>query len=256
MARGPLPDELSTSRVTKLDDGFVRLGDEDTPYTLIGGREKRDRATTIHNERSQTDQDTDERTNEPVTRNIERWQNNVWEYDFPFVDTIPHSRLVKRAENIAERAVGLEYVDVIRYDVDFDDPHVRGRFWLSPPAIELCTNPNDFLGYRKGPALAHEVGHAFYTGIELGGTFADTTIDIFRTTTQEEHARKLAVRLHGPFVDAPPGLQDSREHPRELFADVFAARVIEPQAAARIGPAAVNRIEEILKNNLSESPFT
>lgn len=255
MARGPLPDDVSDSRITELDDGFSRLGDTDTPYTLVSGQEKRDKAITIHNERSVSDQNTDERTNEPVTRDLEQWQNNLWKYDFPFVDTVPHSRQVERATLIADLAFDLGYLDEISDGVDFDDPHVRGRFWQHPPEIELRANPDDFLGFRKGPALAHELGHAFYAGIGLGSTFADTATDIFRTTKQEEHARSLAVRLHGPFIDAPPGLQDHREHPRELFADVFAARVIEPEAARRNGPAAVKRVEAILKEQAPQYPF-
>jgi hypothetical protein len=256
MSRGPpLPHDHSDPRLVELADGFTRLGHEDTPYTLLNGHDTRERAAAIHAERPSSDQQTDEKTNEPVTRDVDIWTANLWDYDVPFVDTIPHAEQLARAETIADLAFDLGYIVDITHGVAFDHPQRRGRFWENPDEIETRADPADFLGFRKGPALAHELGHAFYKGAGLAREFYDASSTLFDTDEQEADARALSVRLHGPFADAPPGFRDEREHPTELFADVFAARVIEPAAARRVGPTAVDRIESLLDESIHQSPF-
>jgi hypothetical protein len=256
MSRGPpLPLDASDSRIEKLDDGFTRLGDEDTPYTLIGGTERREEAADIHADRPSSDQEVDEKTNEPVVRDVEKWAGDLWELDFPFVDTIPHDDQLARAQRVADLAFELGYLDDATHGVKFTNPQRRGKFWQRPPEIETRADPDDFLGFRKGPALAHELGHAFYTGADLDREFHDARSLVFETEEQEREARQISVRLHGPFSDAPPGFMDEREHPTELFADVFAARVIEPEAARREGPTAVDRVEALLASTSRRSPF-
>jgi hypothetical protein len=256
MSRGPpLSLDISNTHIRELDDGFVRLGDTDTPYTLLDGDEKRKRAATIHAERSDSDRMMDEKTNEPITRELDLWKDDPWMYDFPFIDTIPHEEQLDRAKIVADLAFDLEYIVDITHEVDFDNPERRGRFWENPNEIETRADPDDFLGFRKGPALAHELGHAFYSGSGLDCEFHDASVTVFETNQEEAHARKLSIRLHGPFADSPPGFVDEREHPTELFADVFAARVIEPETARRVGPKAVDRIESLLDAIPRRSPF-
>lgn len=256
MMRGPpLSLDESSTQIKELDDGFVRLGDTDTPYTLVYGDEKRKRAAAIHAERSDSDRMTDERTNESITRELGIWEDDPWEYDFPFIDTVPHEKQFDRAKIVADLAFELGYIVDITFEVDFDNPKRRGRFWGHPNEIEIRADPDDFLGFRKGPALAHELGHAFYSGSGLDCGFHNTSSTIFETDQEEAHARKLSTRLHGPFAESPPGFMDEREHPTELFADVFAARVIEPAAARRVGPSAVDRIESLLDQIPQRSPF-
>lgn len=238
MSRGPpLPLDASDPRIEKLDDGFTRLGGEDTPYTLIEGADRREKAAEIHADRPSSDQEVDEKTNEPVVRDVDEWAADLWELDFPFVDTIPHEEQRERAGKVADLAFELGYLEDVTHGVAFANSQRRGKFWQGPPEIETRADPDDFLGFRKGPALAHELGHAFYTGAGLNREFHDASSLVFETDQQERGARQLSVRLHGPFSDAPQGLIDEREHPTELFADVFAARVIEPEAARREGRA-------------------
>lgn len=256
MSRGPpLPLDSSDPRIDDLDDGFTRLGDEDTPYTLIDGEEQREAAAVIHADRPSSDQEVDEKTNEPVTRDVDEWASNLWDLDFPFVDTIPHDEQFARAQQVADLAFYLGYLEAVTHGVEFSNPQRRGKFWQQPSEIETRADPDDFLGFRKGPALAHELGHAFYTGAGLDREFHDARSRVFETDQQEREARHLSVRLHGPFSDAPPGFMDERKHPTELFADVFAARVIEPEAARREGPAAVGRVESLLSSSSRRSPF-
>ena len=72
-----------------LADGFERLGSDDTPFTPRRGEEKRDRAATIHHQRDTDERMDDERSNEPISRDVSEWEQNLLAFDFPFVDTIP-----------------------------------------------------------------------------------------------------------------------------------------------------------------------
>ncbi|WP_152420313.1 hypothetical protein [Halococcus thailandensis] len=81
----------------------------------------------------------------------------------------------------------------------------------------------------------------------------------FRTRSQQEQAESLSLRLYGPFHEATGPFVDYRLGDEELFAAVFTSRIIEPTAARRNAPQAVDRIEEIVtatvptlfdKNNL------
>ena len=54
MSRFPSPTlaDRIDGRIQELEDGFVRLGDEDTPFTLQGGRESVEEIQQLHTERS------------------------------------------------------------------------------------------------------------------------------------------------------------------------------------------------------------
>lgn len=150
------------ARVQDLADGFERLGDQDTPFTLRGGGTKRDRAQTLHNDREQSVQQMDEESNEPVTRDLAKWRAEMEQFDFPFVDTIPIAEHRRRADQVADVALDEEVVDRIDRDVDFADPTIRGKYWRGVKLIEVTAEPDDFPGFREGIVLAHELGHAFY----------------------------------------------------------------------------------------------
>jgi hypothetical protein len=139
-------------------------------------------------------------------------------------------------ENVAER---------IDRDVAFQDETVRGKYWRGIGLIEVGTDADDFPGFQTGVVLAHEVGHAFYdawtpdSGIEEHAR-------LFRTTDEQEQARALSERLHGPMIVTDGPFVDYREgSDEELAAAVFASRIVEPMAAQRIAPDAVRRLEEV-----------
>lgn len=76
MSRFPSPalaDRLD-DRIQELDDGFVRLGDEDTPFTLREGGESLEQAQQLHSKREEGERERDEESNEPVTRNLSEWR--------------------------------------------------------------------------------------------------------------------------------------------------------------------------------------
>lgn len=241
-------------RIRELDDGFERLGDQDTPFTLRNGGETLDRAQQLHNEREAPERERDEESNEPITRTVSEWRENMIELDFPFVDTIPLEEQRNRAEQVAELAVAEGVVNRIEREVGFRDDTVRGKYWRGVGLIELGTDPDDFPGFQAGVVLSHELGHAFYD-IWSPDSGIEEQDRLFRTTAQVEQARALSERLHGPMVEPDGPFVDYRwGSDEELAAAVFASRIIEPMAAQRIAPDAVSRLEDVF-GGLSERLF-
>ena len=246
--------EQMDERVQRLDDGFVRLGDEDTPFTLQEGGESLVQAQQLHSNRKESERKRDEESNEPVIRNISEWREKMLELDFPFVDTIPVDEQRRRAEQVAELALNENIIDTIERDVAFEYETVRGKYWRGVQLIEIGTDSQDFPGFRAGVVLAHEVGHAFYdmwspeSGIEEQPR-------LFRTAEEKNQARMLSERLHGPMMKTDGPFVDYRKgSDEELAAAVFASRIVEPTAAQRIAPEAVIRLEDIF-GKLSENLF-
>lgn len=101
--------------------------------------------------------------------------------------------------------------------------------------------------------LAHETGHAFHVGVRRlnrKAGFDEEFEEVFETEEQQEHAIELSERLRGPIPDSPSGFRDYRLGESELFADVFASLIIEPEAARRVGPEAVGRVEGLLGSEI------
>ena len=256
MSRFPSPTlaDRIDDRIQEREDGFVRLGDEDTPFTLQGGGESLGEAQQLHNERDERERERDEESNEPVTRTVSEWRADMMGLDFPFVDTIPLDEQRSRANQVAELATDEDVVDRIDRDVAFQSDTVRGKYWRGVGSIEIGTDSDDFPGFQAGVVLAHEVGHAFYDAWS-----PDSGIEehprLFRTTDETEQAVALSERLHGPMVETDGPFVDYRKgSDEELAAAVFASRIIEPTAAQRIAPDAVRRLEEVF-GDLSDNLF-
>jgi hypothetical protein len=256
MSRFPSPAHADRidERIQTLDDGFERLGDEDTPFTLRKGGESLEKAKQLHSEREVSERKRDEESNEPVTRMLSEWRADMMGLDFPLVDTIPLDEQRNRANQVAELAVEEGFVDQIDRNVAFRDETVRGKYWRGIKLIEIGADPEDFPGFREGIVLAHELGHAFY-----GAWSPDSGIEeqprLFQSETQKTQARALSERLHGPFIETDGPFVDYRQgSDEELAAAVFASRIIEPMAAQRIAPDAVQRLEEVY-GELSEKLF-
>lgn len=248
--------DTSESLVEELDDGFERLGPEDTPFTLRRGFERRRRAEAIHEERDRDDQRADESSNETITRNLETWERDLWTFDFPFVDTVPSEELAARAQAVAEAGRDLGFVDLLDTDAEIEASDVNGYFKPGSRVIAVDADDDDFLGYRTGPVLAHEVGHAFHVGVNRlnsKGGFEAETETVFETTEQRHDAIALSERLRGPIPESPSGVRSYRLREAELFADVFATMVVEPEAARRCGPEAVQRVTDLVGELLPDT---
>ncbi|WP_152420312.1 hypothetical protein [Halococcus thailandensis] len=119
------------SQVETLADGFERLGPDDTPFTLRGGEEKRDRAATIHHQRDTNERTDDEQSNEPVSRDVSEWKQNLRTLDFPFIDTIPCETYLDRAWQAAAAVQEHGLIEEVHCNVRFEDPNLHGKFGSS-----------------------------------------------------------------------------------------------------------------------------
>lgn len=201
MSRFPSPAhaERIDERIQKLNDGFERLGDEDTPFTLRKGGESLERAKQLHSEREASERKRYEESNEPVTRTLSEWRADMIGLDFPFVDTIPIDEQRNRANQIAELAVEEGFVDRIDRDVDFRDETVRGKHWRGVGLIEISTDSEDFPGFREGGCPCARTGTCLLRGVGSGqwhrratatlptGDRKDTGAGNFRTTPWAIH---------------------------------------------------------------------
>jgi hypothetical protein len=237
------------NNIIELEDGFERYGDRDSPFLIRGGGEKRVEAESIHRDRDQVARREDELTNEPVTRDLEEWENNIDDLDFPHVDSIPHDILEDRAQRAANVALGTGIVDDIDNDADIEGETRYGTYWSGYNEIKLDTDDSPLLSCRRGPVLAHEVGHAVYDKLDPG-TGIDPGIKVFETTAQREEAENIARRLHGPFIQPDADqLKDVELTEIELFAYVFESICIEADAALREAPNAVSRVDRLLSRD-------
>lgn len=249
--------DYSKGQVWSVDHGFKRLGKMSTPFTLLGG-DKRPQAKEIHSDRPKSEQQADEDSNEPVTTEFGEWEGDLEGLDYPGVDTIPHEKLLKRAQEVLASAEALDFVNTVEMPADIYDPQCKGEFKKVPKKIRVDTDPDDFLGYRQGPVLAHETGHAFDVGVgnhgELAG-YDEREREVFDTQEALQQAKKISERLRGTIPSGVGDYTSYREGREELFADVFASMVIEPEAAVREGPEAVRCVSENLENYLEDYPF-
>lgn len=243
MSRLPYAPNRIDPQTRVLDDGFERLGPEDTPFTLRQGFQKRERARDVHERRNVGERERDEQSNEPITRSVSEWERNLKELDFPFVDTILAEERQNRAGNAAVAALNNGFVETIDRGVDFTDDDIRGKHWPGERLIEIGTDPDDFPGFRRGIVLAHEIGHAFYEAWTPASGMIEHP-DMFNTGRQVRQAEAISERLQGPILDPDGPFEDYRRADSELTTQVFASRVVEPESAGRIAPAAVERLEE------------
>lgn len=227
-----------------LADGFERLGPDDTPFTLREGEKKRDRAATIHQQRDTDERMDDERSNEPISRDVSEWEQNLLALDFPFVDTISRETYLDRAWQAATAAQEHGLIEGVQCNVRFADPNLHGKFWPGIAEIELAPERDYFPGYAPGPTLAHEVSHSVYAAWTPDAGFEHGQ-QAFRTQSQQQQAESLSLRLYGPFHEATGPFVDYRLGDEELFAAVFTSRIIEPMAARQNAPQAIDRVEEI-----------
>lgn len=244
------------SRLVELGDGFEQYGSVESPFTLRGRSDSQAAAEEIHAERESEKRQEDEATNEAIQRDVEIWSADLWAYDFPFVDTIPTDELLRRAQSAADEGLQRGFINSLDVDANIPTDGEKGHFRPGSKTVNIDTDGDEVLGYRKGPTLAHEVGHAFHIGVmqlnQRPGYERDVE-RVFETETQQEEAITLSERLRGSFSNAPSDYRDYRLGEEELFADVFALLMIEPSAARRIGPEAVGRVEGIIGELLPET---
>lgn len=74
MSRFPSPTlaDRIDDRIQELEDGFTRLGDADTPFTLREGGESLEQPRQLRSERETSERERAEEANEPVTSTVSK----------------------------------------------------------------------------------------------------------------------------------------------------------------------------------------
>ena len=251
-------DHFEDGLVEELDDGFERLGVVESPFTLrippeATVPEKVQEARRLHADRPRDERRQDKLRSDPVTRDFDLWKDNMDEYDFPGVDTLSQTIQQKRVEAAADIAQSLFNLSSINRGVPFDDPKVRGRYWATPPTIELRTTETDFPGWTYPCVLAHELGHTADNQVKYWrGFYSEGNLEsdsLFKTQTQLRQARTLSERLRGEITESDiPGAQNYRETKSEKAADAFAALILEPDRTRQRTPAIATRLETVFED--------
>ena len=250
-------DNFDSDQIVDLDDGFQRLGDQESPFTLRPHPDKeipkQQHAQEIHDQRPKAERLRDEARHEPITRDLDEWRNNKNTRDFPGVDTVApelRQQRAKAAEEVARSSFGLQSVE---RNVDFADSDVRGRYFRGVGKIETNTADDDFPGWGKAATLAHEVGHAVDDNVEVKTGFASERGEVFNTEQQKQEAEQLSERVRGSIPEPDePRFKSYRRKTKEKTADTFVSMVIEPERSEEVAPDATNQVESVFDGFFDE----
>ena len=197
----------------------------------------RQEAIAEHAERTEEARQADESFNAPIMLDEETWARNKDEYDYPGVDTIPRSRKLERARDVAARAKEAGFLSSIQADTDAtEDYRARGKFSFGKIGVDTS--------FRQAEdTLAHELGHAIDAGTDRpsgadarGDVEGDSIFDDDEVLAQ---AQSISEQRRGRELDT-----DYLESQNEVFADLAAEAIINPRRAKKEAPDAVRALNE------------
>jgi len=197
----------------------------------------RQEAIAEHAERTEEARQADESFNAPVMLDEDTWARNKEEYDYPGVDTIPRSRKLERARDVAASAKEAGFLNGIQADTDAtDDFRARGKFSFGQIGVDTS--------FRQAEdTLAHELGHAIDAGTgRPSGADARGEVDgesIFDDEEVLEQARTVSEQRRGRELDS-----DYLESQNEIFADLVAEATINPRRAKKEAPDAMRALND------------
>lgn len=202
----------------------------------VSGPDRRE-AIAEHAERSEESRQADESFNAPIMLDEETWARNKDEYDYPGVDTIPRSRKLERARDVAARAKEAGFLSEIDASSEAtDDWQARGTFSLGKIGVDTSFRQSE-------DTLAHELGHAIDAGSDRpSGADARGEVEgesIFDDETVLEQAKDISEQRRGQDLDT-----EYLESQNEIFADLVAETIINPRRAKKEAPDAVRALDE------------
>lgn len=220
----------------------IKTPEEDDGVTPVAGNvgvrgPDRQEAIGEHAERTEEARTADESFNAPLMLDVSTWESHKGEYDYPGVDTIPRSRKLERARDLAARTKEAGFLSEIQADTDAtDDYRARGQYSFGKIGVDTS--------FRQAEdTLAHELGHAVDKGTgrpsgadargEVGGE------NIFDDETVLEQARAVSERRRGRELDT-----DYLKSQNEVFADFVAEATINPRRAKKKAPDAVRALND------------
>lgn len=220
----------------------IKTAEEDNGVAPVAGNvgvrgPDRQEAISEHAERSEEARLADESFNAPLMLDEETWARNPGKYDYPGVDTIPRSRKLDRAREVAAKTKEAGFLSEIQADTDAtDDWRARGKFSFGKIGVDTS--------FRQAEdTLAHEIGHAIDKGTgRPSGADARGEVEgesIFDDDAVLEQARTVSERRRGRELDT-----DYLESQNEIFADLVAEATINPRRAKKQAPDAVRALND------------
>jgi len=220
----------------------IKTPEEDDGVKAVAGNvgvrgPDRQEAIAEHAERTEEARQADESFNAPVMLDEETWARNKNEYDYPGVDTIPRSRKLERARDVAARAKEAGFLSSVQADTDAtDDRRARGEFSFGKIGVDTSFRQSE-------DTFAHEIGHAIDAGTgRPSGADARGDVDgdsIFDDEDVLEQARSISEQRRGRELDT-----DYLESQNEVFADLAAEAIINPRRAKKEAPDAVRALND------------
>lgn len=247
------PIEKVLTHESSRKDGGETLNVHNSKFR-VGSRLQND-IENYHNSRSDRSKTVDKQHNAPLPDTVGEWAKNPGRYDLPGIDTIPQSEREKRGKRFAKQQEERGAVENV-----FETGKVRERDAQSvgsssgafdPWENEIRVNENlpdkpDKLEKDTGFVYAHEAGHAAdaFATEGFGSTKDYEFGEMFEDEEKEQRVgkelTKLSERARGSVSD-DKGYRDSVD---EKFADAIALSAIEPRAARREAPEAVEFLED------------
>jgi predicted flap endonuclease-1-like 5' DNA nuclease len=220
----------------------IKTPEEDDGVKAVAGNvgvrgPDRQEAIAEHAERTEEARQADESFNAPVMLDEETWARNKNEYDYPGVDTIPRSRKLERARDVAARAKEAGFLSSVQADTDAtDDRRARGEFSFGKIGVNTSFRQSE-------DTFAHEIGHAIDAGTgRPSGADARGEVDgdsIFDDEDVLEQARSISKQRRGRELNT-----DYLESQNEVFADLAAEAIINPRRAKKEAPDAVRALND------------
>jgi predicted flap endonuclease-1-like 5' DNA nuclease len=200
----------------------------------------RQEAIAEHAERSEEARQADESFNAPIMLDEETWARNKDEYDYPGVDTIPRSRKLDRARDVAARAKEAGFLSEVDASTEAtDDWRARGKFSFGKIGVDTSFR-------QVEDTFAHELGHAIDEGTDRpSGANARGEVEgesIFDDQDVLEQASQVSEQRRGRELDS-----DYLESQNEIFADLVAETIINPRRAKKEAPDAVRALNDRVK---------
>lgn len=234
--------------------------DPETPFRSRAKPHLRERAESVHEERSGAARTADAQFNAPIAPDYQTWRRSPNRYDIPGVDTIPSAVMKRRSASFIERLQEAGAIERMEEQDPEEMGSTKASFLASERRIQVRSDLEDDASFpteARAFTLAHEGGHAFDRAVgeredlrfqQLGWSLVgkhhmDKFTEEARWDVDEELGESfvtLSERARGEIEDL---LKPYRGRVGELFADAVALSVLEPRAARREAPKAFDAIQ-------------
>lgn len=253
------------------ENDLVRYGyrSDSSPLLYHSGRSVRDKVEKLDKKRPEKERKLDRNGNEKIVETVEKWKGKEKTFDFPFVDTIPLEKYLKRSLTVLEEAKKEGIVE----DFKYLNLNSNGNSYNKSICVHETDELDNFVCTRSCQVIAHEVGHLIYNWHIPDDVGTNANFEkpfIFDSDVVMKNAQKISERMRGRIPDGTK-LRGGNSFVRgevykhaayrlleeELFADCYASRTLEPEYISRKYPevkSIVDGYTEEISSNLLVSP--